>query len=136
MSINFEDVKVGDRIKTREVYKNGDTFEGEVTVTDVNTACVYSEYRWFPKAHSDRESLTIERVQMSEPEKVGTVVEYTRDGVTRTAVKYSNDPVVEYPWIREDGYRLSWSEILEADPDPKIDRLIASAYAEHINETN
>ena len=120
MSINFEDVKVGDRIKTREVYKNGDTFEGEFTVTDVRADFLHSGYRVFRKSHSDRESLTIERVQMPEPKKIGTVVEYMHDGDVETAVLYSAEAGNHYPWIRSSGHALKWGEILESDPDPKI----------------
>lgn len=120
MNINFEDVKVGDRIKTREVYKNGDTFEGEVTVTEVGADFIYSEYRGFLKSHSDRESQTIERVQMPEPKKIGTVVEYMYGGNLTTAVLFTLRDVVKYPWTRADGYTLTWEEILVSDPRPKI----------------
>ena len=118
--ITFDQIKVGDRIRVREVYKSGDTLESEFTVTDVVGDFIYSEYRVFHKTHSDRENLTIERVQMPEPKKIGTVVEYKSDDVTRTAVRYSNSTGVLYSWIREDGYTLTWSEILEDDPNPKI----------------
>lgn len=118
--ITFDEIKVGDRIKAREVYKNGDTFEGEFTVTDVNTTCVYSGYRVLHKSHSDRESLTIERVQMPEPKKIGTVVEYMHDGDLETVVRFSHRGDVKYPWIRHDGHTLTWGEILAYDPNPKI----------------
>lgn len=120
MNINFEDVKVGDRLKTREVFKNGETFESEFTVTDVVAGLAYSAHRVLHKVYGGRESLTIKRVQMPEPEKIGTVVEYKRNGVTCTAVKYSDAQVVEYPWIRDDGYALPWDEILAYDANPKI----------------
>lgn len=96
----------------------GDTITGGRGPTRLGYAT--NNYVALQRDLSTRTELTITRVAPAEPEKVGTVVEYARDGVTRTAIKYSNDPVVEYPWIREDGYRLSWSEILEYDPDPKI----------------
>ena len=118
--ITFDEVKVGDRIKAREVYKNGDTFEGEVTVTDVRADFLYSGYRVFHRLHSDRESLTIERVQMPEPKKIGTVVEYMHDGDLETAVLYTLRDDVLYPWTRSDGYTLTWGEILASDPNPKI----------------
>ena len=120
MSINFEDVKVGDRIKAREVYKNGDTFEGEFTVTNVEEYLIYSWYRVFHKIHSDRESLTIERVQTPEPKKIGTVVVYMWGGDLTTAVLYTLRDDIKYPWTRSDGYTLTWGEILASDPNPKI----------------
>ena len=118
--ITFDEIKVGDRIKAREVYKNGDTFEGEVTVTNVVEYFIYSGYRVFHKIHSDRESLTIERVQMPEPKKIGTVVEYMHDGHSETAVLYSAAAGNHYPWIRSSGHALKWGEILANDPNPKI----------------
>ena len=118
--ITFDEIKVGDRIKVREVYKNGDTFEGEVTVTDVVEYFIYSGYRVFHKIHSDRESLTFERVQMPEPKKIGTVVEYMRGGDLETAVLFTLRDVARYPWIRSDGYTLSWDPILASDPNTKI----------------
>ena len=118
--ITFDEVKVGDRIKAREVYKNGDTFEGEFTVTDVRADFIYSGYRVFHKGHSDRESLTIERVQMPEPKKIGTVVEYMWGGDLTTAVLYSAEAGNHYPWIRSSGHALKWGEILASDPNPKI----------------
>ena len=120
--ITFDQGKGGDRIKAREVYKNGDTFEGEFTVTvkDVNTACVYSGYHVFHKIHSDRESLTFERVQMPEPKKIGTVVEYMHGGDLATAVLYSAKADNPYPWILPSGYTRTWGEILSYDPNPKI----------------
>ena len=116
----FDEIKVGDRIKAREVYKNGDTFEGEFTVTGVRADFIYSGYRVFHKIHSDRESLTIERVQMPEPKKIGTVVEYMHDGDLETAVRFSPRGAVKYPWIRPDGHTLTWGEILASDPNTKI----------------
>ena len=118
--ITFDEIKVGDRIKVREVYKNGDTFEGEVTVTNVVEYFIYSGYRVFHKIHSDRESLTIERVQMPEPKKIGTVVEYMHRGDLETAVLFTLDTDAEYPWIRPSGYTITWDEILASDPNPKI----------------
>ena len=119
--ITFDQIKVGDRIKTREVYKNGDTFEGEFTVTEVDAAnYIYSEYRVLYRSSSDRESLTIERVQMPEPKKIGTVVEFKRDDVTQTATKFSNYQSVKYLWILSTVRTLTWEEILASDPNPKI----------------
>ena len=118
--ITFDEIKVGDRIKVREVYKNGDVFEGEVTVKDVVEYFIYSEHRGFHKIHSDRESLTFERVQMPEPKKIGTVVEYMRGGDLETAVLFTLRDVARYPWIRSDGYTLSWDHILASDPNTKI----------------
>ena len=120
MNINFEDVKVGDRIKVREVYKNGDTFEGDITVTDVVRDFIYTEHRVFNRLDSDRESLTFERVQMPEPKKIGTVVEYMHNDDLETAVLYTLRDDTKYPWIRSDGYTLSWDHILTNDPNPKI----------------
>ena len=119
MNINFEDVKVGDRIKVREVYKNGDTFEGDITVTDVVRDFIYTEHRVFNRLYSDRESLTFERVQMPEPKKIGTVVEYMHNGL-ETAVLFTVRDDVKYPWTRSDGYNFTWGEILANDPNPKI----------------
>ena len=118
--ITFYQIKVGDRIKAREVYKNGDTFESEVTVTEVAAGCFYSEYREFLKSHCDRESQTIERVQITEPKKIGTVVEYMHGGDLTTAVLFTLCDDVKYPWTRSDGYTLTWGEILASDPNPKI----------------
>ena len=118
--ITFDEIKVGDRIKVREVYKNGDTLESEFTVTDVNTTCVYSEYRVSRKAHGGRESLTIERVQMPEPKKIGTVVEYMWYGDLETAVLFTLRDNVKYPWILPNGNTRTWGEILSYDPNPKI----------------
>ena len=118
--ITFDQIKVGDRIKAREVYKNGDTLESEFTVTDVNTNCAYSEHRVFHKAHGGREGLTIERVQMPEPKKIGTVVEYMHNDDVETAVLYSAEAGNHYPWIRSSGHALKWEEILARDPNPKI----------------
>ena len=118
--ITFDEIKVGDRIKTREVYKNGDTFEGEFTVTDVWDGYIYSEHHVFHKSHSDRESLTFERVQMPEPKKIGTVVVYMWGGDLTTAVLYTLRDDIKYPWTRSDGYTLTWGEILASDPNPKI----------------
>ena len=118
--ITFDEIKVGDRIKAREVYKNGDTFEGEFTVTNVVEDFIYTGYRVFHKIHSDRESLTFERVQMPEPKKIGTVVEYMHRGDLETAVLFTLLDDVKYPWTRSDGYTLTWGEILASDPNPKI----------------
>ena len=118
--ITFDEIKVGDRIKAREVYKNGDTFEGEVTVTNVVEYFIYSGYRVFHKIHSDRESLTFERVQMPEPKKIGTVVEYMHGGDLETAILYTIRDDIQYSWIRPSGYTLTWGEILASDPNPKI----------------
>ena len=118
--ITFDQVKVGDRIKVREVYKNGDTFEGELTVTNVVEYFIYTEYFVLSKSHSDRESLTIERVQMPEPKKIGTVVEYMYGGRLVTAVLYTIRDNIQYPWIRPNRYTLTWDEILASDPNPKI----------------
>ena len=118
--ITFDQIKVGDRIKTREVYKNGDTFEGEVTVTEVAANCIFTEHRVFLKSHRDREIQTIERVQMPEPKKIGTVVEYMYGGNLETAVLYTLRDDVKYPWTRSDAYNLTWGEILASDPNPKI----------------
>ena len=118
--ITFDQVKVGDRIKAREVYKNGDTFEGEFTVTRVVEDFIYTGYRVFHKIHSDRESLTFERAQMPEPKKIGTVVEYMWRGDLVTAILYSAEAGNHYPWIRSSGHALKWEEILADDPNPKI----------------
>ena len=118
--ITFDEIKVGDRIKTRAVYKNGDTFEDEFTVTDVWDGYIYSEHHVFHKSHSDRESLTFERVQMPEPKKIGTVVVYMWGGDLTTAVLYTLRDDIKYPWTRSDGYTLTWGEILASDPNPKI----------------
>ena len=118
--ITFDEIKVGDRIKLREVYKNGDTFEGEFTVTDVMEYLIYSGYHVFHKIHSDRESLTFERVQMPEPKKIGTVIEYMHDGHSETAVRFGQRGDVKYPWILPSGDTLTWGEILAYDPNPKI----------------
>ena len=118
--ITFDEIKVGDRIKAREVYKNGDTFEGEATVTDVVGDFIYAGYRVFHKIHSDRESLTFERAQMPEPKKIGTVVEYMWYGDLETAVLFTLLDDVKYPWIRPSGYTLMWDDILARDPNPKI----------------
>ena len=118
--ITFDEIKVGDRIKAREVYKNGDTFEGEFTVAYVDERYIYSEHRGFPRSHGGREGLTIERVQMPEPKKIGTVVEYMWNGDLETAVLYTLRDDVKYPWTRSDGFTLAWDEILADDPNPKI----------------
>ena len=118
--ITFDQIKVGDRIKAREVYKNGDTLGGEVTVTDVGERYIYSGYRVFHKIHSGRESLTFERVQMPEPKKIGTVVEYMLNDDLETAVLYTLRDYIKYPWARSDAYNLTWGEILASDPNPKI----------------
>ena len=118
--ITFDQIKVGDRIKAREVYKNGDTFEGEFTVTNVVEYFIYSGYRVFHRIHSDRESLTFERVQILEPKKIGTVVEYMHGGDLATAVLYSAKADNPYPWILPNGNTRTWGEILSYDPNPKI----------------
>ena len=118
--ITFDEIKVGDRIKAREVYKNGDVFEGEFTVTNVVEYFIYSGYRVFHKIHSDRESLTIERVAAQEPKKIGTVVEYMWNGDLTTAVRFGHHGDVKYPWIHPSGHTLTWGEILASDPNPKI----------------
>ena len=118
--ITFDEIKVGDRIKAREVYKNGDTLESEFTVTDVNTNCAYSEHRGFPRSHGGMEGLTIERVQMPEPKKIGTVVEYMHNDDVETAVRYTIRDDVKYQWTRSDGFAITWEEILADDPNPKI----------------
>ena len=118
--ITFDQIKVGDRIKTREVFKNGDTFEGEFTVTNVVEYFIYSGYRVFHRIHSDRESLTFERVQMPEPKKIGTVVEYMHGDDLATAVLYSAKADNPYPWILPNGNTRTLGEILARDPNPKI----------------
>ena len=118
--ITFDEIKVGDRIKVREVYKNGDTFEGDITVTAVVRDLIYSEHRVFNRLYSDRESLTFERVQMPEPKKIGTVVEYMHNDDLETAVLYTLRDDIKYPWTRSVGYNLTWGEILASDPNPKI----------------
>ena len=118
--ITFDQVKVGDRIKVREVYKNGDTFEGDITVTDVVRDFIYTEHRVFNRLYSDRESLTFERVQMQEPKKIGTVVEYMYGGNLETVVLFTVRDDIKYPWTRSDGYNLTWGEILASDPNPNI----------------
>ena len=118
--ITFDEIKVGDRIKAREVYKNGDTLDGEFTVTEVQAGYIYSKYLVFRKIHSDKESLTFERVQMPEPKKIGTVVEYMWNGALTTAVLFTLRYDVKYHWIRHNGQILAWGEILASDPNPKI----------------
>ena len=118
--ITFDEIKVGDRIKAREVYKNGDVFEGEVTVTDMLPNHIYSAYRVLHRYRDNRESLTIERVQMPEPEKIGTVIEYMWYGDLETAVLFTLLDDVKYPWIRPSGHTLMWDDILASDPNPKI----------------
>ena len=118
--ITFDEVKVGDRIKAREVYKNGDTFESEVTVTDMLENHIYSVYRVLHRYRDNRESLTIERVQMPEPKKIGTVVEYMNGGDLETAVRFGHRGDVKYPWIHPSGHTLTWGEILASDPNPNI----------------
>ena len=118
--ITLDEIKVGDRIKAREVYKNGDTFEGEVTVTHVAEYFIYTGYRVFHKIHSDRESLTIERVAVPEPKKIGTVIEYMWYGGLETAVLFTLLDDVKYPWIRASGHTLMWDDILAGDPNPKV----------------
>ena len=118
--ITFDEIKVGDRIKAREVYKNGDTFESEVTVTDTLANHIYSAYRVLHSYRDNRESLTIERVQMPEPKKIGTVVEYMWNGALTTAVLFTLRYDVKYHWIRHNGQILAWGEILASDPNPKI----------------
>ena len=118
--ITFDQIKVGDRIKVREVYKNGDTFEGDITVTDAVRDFIYTEHRVFNRLYSDRESLTFERVQMPEPKKIGTVVEYMHNDDLETAVLYTLRDYIKYPWTRSDAYNLTWGEILASDPNPKI----------------
>ena len=118
--ITFDEIKVGDRIKAREVYKNGDTFEGEFAVTNAVEYFIYSGYRVFHKIHSDRQSLTIERVQIPEPKKIGTVVEYMHGGDLETAIRFGHRGDVRYPWIHPSGHTLTWGEILAYDPNPKI----------------
>ena len=116
----FDQVKVGDRIKAREVYKNGDTFESEVTVTDMLANHIYSAYRVLHRYRDNRESLTIERVQMPEPKKIGTVVEYMHEGDLTTAVRFGQRGDAMFPWIHPSGHTHSWYEILAYDPNPKI----------------
>ena len=118
--ITFDEIKVGDRIKAREVYKNGDTLDGEFTVTEVQAGCIYSKYLVFRKIHSDKESLTFERVQMPEPKKIGTVVEYMWNGALTTAVLFTLRYDVKYHWILSNGSTRTWGEILASDPNPKI----------------
>ena len=118
--ITFDEIKVGDRIKAREVYKNGDVFEGEFTVTNVVEYFIYSGYRVFHKIHSDREILTFERVAAQEPKKIGTVVEYMNGGDLETAVRFGHRGDVKYPWIHPSGHTLTWGEILASDPNPNI----------------
>ena len=118
--ITFDEIKVGDRIKAREVYKNGDTLSGEFTVTAVQAGCIYSKYLVFRKIHSDKESLTVERVQMPEPKKIGTVVEYMRGGDLETAILFTLRDGVKYPWILSNGNTRTWGEILASDTNPKI----------------
>ena len=118
--ITFDEIKVGDRIKAREVYKNGDTFESEVTVTDMLENHIYSAYRVLHRYRDNRESLTVERVQMPEPKKIGTVVEYMHGGDLETAVLFTLRYDVKYHWIRHNGQILAWDEILAYDPNPKI----------------
>ena len=118
--ITFDEIKIGDRIKAREVYKNGDTFEGEFTVTSVVEYFIYSGCRAFHKIHSDRDSLTFERVQMPEPKKIGTVVEYMHGKNLETAVLFTLRYDVKYPWILPNGNVITWGAILSYDPHPKI----------------
>ena len=118
--ITFDEIKVGDRIKAREVYKNGDTFESEVTVTDMLANHIYSAYRVLHRYRDDRESLTVERVQMPEPKKIGTVVEYMWNGALTTAVLFTLRYDVKYHWILPNGSTRTWDEILAYDPNPKI----------------
>ena len=118
--ITFDEIKVGDHIKAREVYKNGDVFEGEVTVTDMLPNHIYSAYRVLHRYRDNRESLTIERVQMPEPKKIGTVVEYMYNGDLETAVRFGHRGDVKYPWIHPSGHTLTWNEIMAYDPNPKI----------------
>ena len=118
--ITFDEIKVGDRIKAREVYKNGDTFESEVTVTDTLVNHIYSAYRVLHSYRDNRESLTFERVQMPEPKKIGTVVEYMWNGALTTAVLFTLRYDVKYHWILQNGSTRTWDEILAYDPNPKI----------------
>lgn len=118
--ITFDQIKVGDRIKTREVFKDGSTIELEFTVAHRGVSYATNNYVVFQRNLSDRTELTITHVAAPGPKKIGTVVEYMEDGGLETAVLYTLRDDVTYPWGRSDGYTLTWVEILASDPNPKI----------------
>lgn len=62
--MEFNEVRVGDRVRTREVFEDGTVFETEFVVEFVNSYCDYfgSAYVSVHKEISERESLSIERV--------------------------------------------------------------------------
>lgn len=73
-AMKFEEVRVGDRVRTRQVFSDGTVFEAEFTVEYVNGYCDYfgNSYSSVHKEASERESLSIERV--SRPPKVGDLL--------------------------------------------------------------
>ena len=118
--ITFDEIKVGDRIKTREVFDDGTVVEQEFTVTYKTHTRASNFYGVVFYDLVARTELTITRVAAPEPKKIGTVVEYMCGKGLVTAVRFTLDTDAEYGWIRPSGYTLTWDEILESDPNPKI----------------
>ena len=118
--ITFDEIKVGDSIKTREVFNDGTVLEQEFTVENRSPNYAGNDFALVHLKLSSRTELTITRVQMPEPKKIGTVIEYMWYGDLETAVLFTLLDDVKYPWIRPSGHTLMWDDILTSDPNPEI----------------
>lgn len=118
--ITFDQIKVGDRIKTREVFRDGSIAEKEFPVKYKDHNYAGTDYIGVQSDLSYCTELTIERVAPPEPKKIGTVVEYMYGKNLTTAVLFTLRDDVKHPWTLPGGYRLTWVDILAYDPNPKI----------------
>ena len=112
LEVKFEEVQVGDRVRTRQVFEDGTVVETEFVVEYVNGYCDYfgNSYINIHKEASERESLDISLV--SRPPKVGDLL--TGEQVQRLPdlavfLSYRGRPLTVFKG-------LAYSPVFTADP--------------------
>lgn len=119
--ITFDEIEVGDRLKTREVFKDGTVAEQEFTVEYKNSGYVGNDFALVYLKLSSRTELTITRVAIPEPQGVGAVVEMKRhDGGTVILTRLFPEVSLGIHWKAENGHLWNWNGITTEDPDPII----------------
>lgn len=74
-AMTFEEVRVGDRVRTRQVFSDGTVFESEFVVEYVNSYYFGNSYSSVHEEASERVSLNIELVlRPTPPPKVGDLL--------------------------------------------------------------
>ena len=119
--ITFDEIKVGDRIKTREVFREGSIVEQEFTVEDKRPNYAGTDYLGVFLRSTHRAELTITRIAVQEPQGVGAVVEMKRrDGVTVIFTRLFPECSLGIHWKAENGNLWNWNGITAEDPNPII----------------